>query len=77
MTVNKDGKSESEMKNEFRAKIEKYVAHVQGQVNRNVSVLKDAIISAIKTSEPLRTSSFSNKRDTITNHLLKEYLNNE
>lgn len=71
------GYMEAQTEAEFREKIEKYVAHAKLQMNRNVSILKDAMISAIKTGQDIKTSSYSNKKDMIANHLLKEYLNDE
>lgn len=68
---------EAETEEEFREQIETYVKHVRGQVNRNVSILKDAIISAIKTETPIKTSSHNAEKDITVNHLLKEYLNDE
>lgn len=38
----------------FREKIESYVAFTKTQVNRNVSILRDAITSAIKTGDRIR-----------------------
>lgn len=71
------GYIEADTEEEFRAKIETYVAHIKLQINRNVSVLKDAIISSIKTGTPIKTNAYDSGRDLTTNHLLKEYLNDE
>ena len=71
------GYIETATEEEFRAQIELYVKHVKGLVNKNVSVLKDAIISAIKTNSPIKTSAYDPKRDSTVNHLLKEFLNDE
>lgn len=71
------GYMEAKDEAEFRGMIEKYVAHVKLQLNRNVSVLKDAMISAIKTNQPIKTSAYNPKKDLISNRLLSEYLNEE
>lgn len=73
----KKGYIESDSEEEFREKIIEYVKHIKGQVNQNVSILKDAIISAIKTNSPISTSAYDGKKDSTVNHLLKEYLNDE
>lgn len=59
----------------FREKIESYVAFTKTQVNRNVSILRDAITSAIKTGDRIKTNASNPEKDQITNHLLLEYLN--
>ena len=71
------GYMEANSEEEFRGMIEKYVAHVKLQVNRNVSILKDSIISAIKTNQPIKTSSYDTAKDTTINHLLTEFLNDD
>lgn len=71
------GYMEAETEEEFRAKIEKYVGHVKLQLNRNVSILKDAMISAIKTGQAIKTNAFNPKKDLVANNLLREYLNDE
>ena len=71
------GYMESKNEDEFREMIEKYVSHVKSQLNKNVSVLKDAMISAIKTGQPIKTSAYNPKKDLTANHLLSEYLNEE
>ena len=73
----KRGYIESLSEEEFREKITEYVKHVKTQVNRNVSILKDAIISAIKTNNPIKTNNYNSEKDLTVNHLLKEYLNDE
>lgn len=72
----KQGYIEEATEEEFRARIEDYVKHVKELVNKNVSILKDAIISAIKTGTNIKTNVYI-CRDITTNHLLKEYLTNE
>lgn len=64
-------------KEKFRRRIEKYVEFVKTQENRGVSILQDAIISSIKTNQPIKTSQFSSKRDNTLNHLLNDYLNDD
>lgn len=71
------GYMEANSEEEFRGMIEKYVAHVKLQVNRNVSILKDAIISAIKTNQPIKTNSYDTSKDSAINHLLMEFLNDD
>ena len=70
----KKGYIEEETEEAFRKKIELYVQHVKTEVNRNVSIYKDAIISAIKSKIPIKTSSYTDA-DKHLNHLLVEYLN--
>lgn len=62
---------------EFREKAEIYVAHAKSQITRSTSILKDAMISAIKNNQPINTGSFDSQKDITNNHLLKEYLNEE
>ena len=71
------GYMESKDEAEFEEMINKYVAHVKLQLNRNVSILKDAMISAIKTNQGIKTSSANPKKDITANHLLSDYLNEE
>lgn len=66
---------EAELK--FRAKMALYVNHVKALEGRGVTIIKDAIISALATQENIRTSKKSGKRDIILNHLLIEYLNDD
>jgi len=54
-----------------------YVNHVKAQEGRGVTIIKDAVISALATQENIRTSKKSGKRDIILNHLLIEYLNDD
>jgi hypothetical protein len=54
-----------------------YVNHVKALEGRGVTIIKDAIISALATQENIRTSKKSGKRDIILNHLLIEYLNDD
>lgn len=63
-------------KEEFEKLVKIYVNHSKEKVNNNVSVLKDALISAIKNNTPIRTGVKSEK-DLKTNHLLLEYLNDD
>ncbi len=62
---------------DFRAMIEKYVAHVKAQVNQNVSTLANAITTAIKTGQPVKTHSYKPEKDITINHLVKEFLNKD
>jgi len=73
----KKGYIESDTEEEFRKKIKLYVDHVKTQTNRNVSILKDAIISAIKSKIPVKTNSYDLQKDLTINHLLTEYLNDD
>ena len=61
----------------FKEKVEIYAAHAKSQITRNTSILKDAMISAIKTGQAISTSAYNPDKDTVSNHLLKEYLNDE
>lgn len=69
--------AKAEAKERFRKRIERYVEFVKSQENRGVSIIQDAIISAIKTNQPIVTSQFSSKRDAVMNHLLDDYLNDD
>lgn len=66
-----------ETEEELREKVEKYVARVKMDINRNVSVLRSAMVSAIKSDQPIKTSAHNVQRDLRANHLLKEYLNED
>lgn len=64
-------------KNEFRTRIERYVEFVKQQENRGVSIIQEAMISALRTNQSIKTSEFSGERDKILNHLTDEYLNDD
>lgn len=71
------GSMEYKTEAEFREAVKKYVAHAKTQVNREVSILKDSVISSIKTKTPVKTSSYNPKQDITINHLLFEFLNDD
>lgn len=71
-----DNYIKADTEEEFRSKIEKYVSHVKLIENKNVSTLKDALISAIKNNQNIKTSH-NPKKDVTLNHLLNEFLNNK
>lgn len=73
----KKGPMEASNEADFRAMIEKYVAHVKAQVNQNVSTLANAITTAIKTGQPVKTHSYKPEKDITINHLVKEFLNKD
>ena len=63
---------------EFRAKIELYVAHIKSLVNKEVSILTNGLISSIKDGEPLKSNKNGQSESDITiNHLIVEFFNNE
>lgn len=73
----KKGYMEGDTEEEFRDKIEKYVAFVKSQSNREVTLLKNAMISSIKTGVPLATSRSKKDKDVTLNHLIVEFFNDE
>lgn len=64
-------------KEAFRKRIERYVELVKSQENREVAIIQDAIVSAIKTNQAIKTSPFATERDNTLNHLLDDYLNDD
>ena len=64
-------------KEEFRKKIIQYVEFVKQQENRGVVIIQDAIISALKTNQKVKTSDYSPEKDKQINHLLNAYLNED
>jgi len=77
LKVDIEGKSDKEISNEYRAQIEKYVAHVQGLTNITVSKLKKALEHSVNTGEEIVTSIYNKDRDMVSNHLLQNYMNDE
>ena len=66
-----------EAENKFRAKMALYVNHIASLEGRNVSLIKDGLISAIASQQNIKLGKDVNKRDLILNHLLVEYLNDD
>ena len=60
-------------KEKFRAKIEKYVAHIKAQENRGVAAMYTAINTALNAKENVKVSKHSDKLQ----HILNEYLNED
>lgn len=60
-------------KEKFRAKIEKYVAHIKAQENRGVAAMYTAINTALNAKENIKVSKHSDKLQ----HILNEYLNED
>ena len=54
-----------------------YVNHIASLEGRNVSLIKDGLISAIASQQNIKLGKDANKRDLILNHLLVEYLNDD
>lgn len=73
----KMGTNQANSEDELRAQIKIYVAHASKFVNKNVSDLKDAIATAVKTGRPVKTNSFDVEKDITVNHLLFSYLNGD
>ena len=73
----KEGIVEAETEELLQRQIELYVKHTSKQINRNVSILKDSITSAIKNKTRVKTNAFDIEKDITVNHLLFEFLNGE
>jgi hypothetical protein len=72
-----ENQSAEEAEEKFRQKMALYVNHVKSLEGRGVSIIKNAVISAIATRTNIKLGKNASKKDIALNHLLVEYLNDD